>query len=87
MLVQEVLAREKAYASVGADGFFIPGLTNKALIGQVCKAVSLPVNVMTSGSAQEVRELANLGVARISLGPAPYIGLVSTIEEDASTFV
>lgn len=86
-LVQEVLAREKAYASVGADGFFIPGLTDKALIGQVCKAVSLPVNVMTSGSAQEVRELANLGVARISLGPAPYIGLVSTIEEDASAFV
>lgn len=86
-LVNEALARGKAYASVGADGFFVPGLNDKSLIKHVCEAVSLPVNVMTAGNAREVSELANLGVARISLGPSPYIGLVSTFEENASAFV
>jgi 2-methylisocitrate lyase-like PEP mutase family enzyme len=85
-LLKEALVREEAYASAGADGFFVPGLKDKALIRQVCEAASLPVNVMTAVNAQEVRELAKLGVARISLGPAPYIGLASACEKDASAF-
>ncbi len=86
-LVKEALVREKAYASAGADGFFVPGLKDKALITQVCDAVLLPLNVMTLGNAQEVRELANLGVARISLGPAPYLDFVSSFEKAARAFV
>lgn len=86
-LIEEALVREKAYASAGADGFFVPGLKEKTLIRQVCDAVLLPLNVMTLGNAQEVRELANLGVARISLGPAPYIDFVSNFEKSARAFV
>lgn len=55
-LLEEALVREKAYASAGADGFFVPGLANDALIRQVCDAAILPVNIMTT-SAQEVRRL------------------------------
>ncbi|MGP4806383.1 isocitrate lyase/PEP mutase family protein [Agrobacterium cavarae] len=82
-LVEEALLREKAYASAGADGFFVPGLIDTVLIRQVCEAATLPVNIMTT-SALEIRKFADLGVARISLGPAPYIVLMSTVEKEAN---
>ena len=44
--VGQALHRAKAYAAAGASGFFIPGLTNDALIGRICEGVTLPVNVM-----------------------------------------
>lgn len=44
--VDEALERAKAYAAAGASGFFIPGLTQEALIGRLCETVTLPVNVM-----------------------------------------
>ena len=85
-LVEEAIARAAAYAAAGADGFFVPGLKDRALIRQICDAVTLPVNVMVSGDPAQVRELAQLGVARISLGPAPYIALSATLEQNARAF-
>jgi len=49
-LMEEALVRERAYASAGADGFFVPGLTNDTLIRQVCDAATLPVNIMTTST-------------------------------------
>ncbi len=86
-LVEEAIARAAAYAAAGADGFFVPGLKDRALIRQICDAVTLPVNAMVSGDPAQVRELARLGVARISLGPAPYIALSTTLEQNARAFV
>lgn len=79
-LVEEALVREKAYAAAGADGFFVAGLTDDALIRQVCNAATMPVNLMTT-SSRDVHRLAELGVARISLGPVPYIVLISAEKE------
>ena len=83
-LLDEALAREAAYAAAGADGFFVPGLKDKDLIGKICAAATLPVNVMAAGGSQQLRDLAALGVSRISFGPAPYIGLTATLEREAS---
>jgi 2-methylisocitrate lyase-like PEP mutase family enzyme len=82
-LMDEILAREKAYKAAGADGFFIPGLSDEKLIRQICDAATLPINIMTAGGADDVSKLAELGVARISLGPAPYISLVAALERQA----
>lgn len=38
-------------------------------------------------SVQEVRRLTELGVARISLGPVPYIALMSAVEKEANAFL
>lgn len=86
-LMEEALVREKAYASAGADGFFVPGLMDRALIRQICEADILPVNIMAAGSAEEIREITLLGVARVSAGPAPYIALMSQFEEEARMFL
>ncbi|MTH78661.1 isocitrate lyase/PEP mutase family protein [Paracoccus aestuariivivens] len=86
-LLDEALAREAAYAAAGADGFFVPGLTDKALIRRICEAATLPVNVMIRGTVQDVRDMTTLGVARVSFGPAPYIGLMSALEQEARALV
>ena len=83
--VGEVLDRAKAYAAVGASGFFVPGLVDDALIGRICEGVSLPVNVMVMEGVPSNARLAERGVARISYGPIPYIRAMKELEQEAST--
>jgi 2-methylisocitrate lyase-like PEP mutase family enzyme len=81
--IGEALARAKAYAAAGASGFFVPGLVDDALIGRICESVSLPVNVMVMEGVPSNARLAELGVARISYGPIPYIRAMKALEQEA----
>src|SRR6202043_863513 len=81
--VGEALDRAKAYAAAGASGFFIPGLVDDAVIGRVSKAVTLPVNVMVMDGVPSNGRLSELGVARISYGPIPYIRAMETLGQEA----
>jgi len=83
--VGEALDRAKAYAAVGASGFFVPGLVDDALIGQICEGVSLPVNVMVMDGVPSIARLSELGVARISYGPIPYIRAMKELGQEAKT--
>jgi 2-methylisocitrate lyase-like PEP mutase family enzyme len=83
--VGEALDRAKAYAAVGASGFFVPGLVDDALIGQICEGVSLPVNVMVMDGVPSNARLSGLGVARISYGPIPYIRAMKALGQEAKT--
>jgi len=82
-MVDHALERAQAYAQAGADGFFVPGLIDPAKIARICKECPLPVNVMAS-TAMNVRELASLGVARVSYGPHPYRLAMSALQEAAA---
>jgi 2-methylisocitrate lyase-like PEP mutase family enzyme len=77
------LERAKAYEAAGASGLFIPGLQDDALIGRICKSVSFPVNVMVMDGVPSNKRLAELGVARISYGPIPYIQAMNALKENA----
>jgi 2-methylisocitrate lyase-like PEP mutase family enzyme len=81
--IGDALARAKAYAEAGASGFFVPGLQEDALIGRVCAGAGLPVNVMVMDGVPSNGRLAELGVARISYGPIPYINAMKALKEDA----
>lgn len=81
--VDEALERAEAYAAAGASGFFIPGLTEDLLIGRLCEAVTLPVNVMVMDGVPSNERLARLGVARISYGPIPYVSAMSVVQQGA----
>ena len=83
--VGEALDRAKAYAAVGASGFFIPGLVDDALIGRICEGVTLPVNVMVMDGVPSNGRLSELGVARISYGPIPYIRAMRALGHEART--
>jgi 2-methylisocitrate lyase-like PEP mutase family enzyme len=81
--IDEAVERAKAYAAAGASGFFIPGLTKSSLIERICKAVSLPLNVMVMDGVPSNERLSQLGVARISYGPIPYLKAMDSLEKAA----
>ena len=82
-VVGEALDRAKAYVFAGASGYFVPGLVDDALIGRICDGVSLPVNIMAMDGVPSNARLAELGVARISYGPIPYIHAMKALEQEA----
>jgi len=84
-LIAEAIDRAAAYAAAGADGFFVPGLTDLTLIKSVVDAVSLPVNVMMMGELSSVSEVADIGVSRASYGPGPYFNAMSDLGERYKT--
>ena len=75
----EAIVRAKAYAEAGADGFFVPGLVEFAQIEGLCRESPLPVNVMLVDGSATIAEVAGLGVARVSHGPAPYLAMMEQL--------
>ena len=70
--LDEVIRRAAAYARAGASGLFAPGLRDPEFIKKLCEHTPIPVNIMVLPDTPPPRELAKLGVARISYGPGPY---------------
>jgi 2-methylisocitrate lyase-like PEP mutase family enzyme len=68
--VQETLHRAAIYRSAGADGLFVPGLTDAAVIAQITEGTELPLNLMASPDLPKASELARLKVRRLSAGAA-----------------
>ena len=68
--LREAERRLEAYAEAGADCVYAPLLPDLAAVRRVCAAGGVPVNVLAAGPmlAHSRAELADAGVARISLG-------------------
>ena len=82
-MVALAIERAHAYAEAGADGLFVPGLSDIALIARVARASPLPVNIMVDDATPSLRALAEHGVARVSHGPRPYLVVMKALEEAA----
>ena len=54
------------------------------LIALVVQRSPLPVNIMLGSSTITRQQLADVGVARISHGPAPYALVLKHLQEAAS---
>ena len=66
----DTIARLQRYAEAGADVLYAPGLSRASDIREVVRSAGRPVNVLALADAPTVAELAELGVARISVGGA-----------------
>ena len=77
----EAVRRARAYAEAGASGFFAPGLRDAKQIEKLCELAPLPVNIMVLDDTPPTRQLAALGVARISYGPGPYRQAMNALKE------
>src|SRR5213078_420955 len=66
--LEDTIARLQAFQEAGADVLYAPGLTDLGDIRRVVSSVDRPVNVLALPSAPPVAELAQAGVARVSIG-------------------
>jgi 2-methylisocitrate lyase-like PEP mutase family enzyme len=82
--LNEAAKRAKAYADAGADGIFVPGLTDLALIEKFAQLTPLPVNIMVTQGVPEIPDLARAGVRRVSLGPWPMMAAMRVIGQAAA---
>lgn len=66
------LARLDAYQQAGADGVFVPGLTDPRGIEALVRRLEVPLNVLYAPGGPPVARLAGIGVRRVSLGSLLY---------------
>ena len=81
--VDAVLLRAGEYADAGADGIFVPGLTDPEDIRSITAGTRLPVNVLAHPSLT-VADLGALGVRRVSSGSLPYRAAVDAAVNSAT---
>ena len=66
--LDDTIARLLAYQDAGADVLFAPGLSSAEDVRRVVEAVDRPVNVLARPGLPSIAGLAELGVARVSVG-------------------
>ena len=82
-MADEAIARARAYAEAGASGFFVPGLVDQRLIARMVAECPLPINIMVTDRTPTLQQMAELGVARVSHGPRPYLQMMKALEQAA----
>lgn len=80
-------ARGNRYRDAGADGLFVPGLTDSASIGAIAAEVALPLNVMLRPDLPAATELAALGVRRLSAGSSLAESVFDRLQAGALDFL
>lgn len=83
--LDHVTERAAAYLAAGADCIFVPGPREAGLIGELCRVVSGPLNVLAVPGTPPVTELAKLGVARVSLGSWPARSVLGLLQRAAQS--
>lgn len=82
---EDTIDRLIAYRDAGADVVYAPGFVTDTNIKRLVEAVQCPVNILALPGTPPVPALAELGVARVSVGSlfawAAYGALVTAAEE------
>ena len=79
--LEEVLKRAARYRGAGADGLFVPGVTDPATIKRIVAEANLPLNVLARAALPAAPALIALGVRRLSAGS----GILQALYGKAST--
>ncbi len=79
--LDETLKRIKLYEDAGADGIFIPCITNIEDIKKVVNITSLAINVMAIPNLPSFSELQNNGIKRVSQGPFLYNDMMKKLQK------
>lgn len=66
---KETISRLKRYESAGADGIFLPCISNEQDIAEAVANTKLPLNVMVIPGLPDLARLNELRVKRVSMGP------------------
>jgi len=75
----EAVRRGNAFRAAGADSVFVPFVGDRDTIERLVKAIHAPLNILGTPNAPTLKELAALGVRRVTFGSAPMratLGLI-----------
>jgi 2-methylisocitrate lyase-like PEP mutase family enzyme len=78
------LERATSYVRAGADGVFVPGASEPAVLRELTTHIPIPVNVLVIPDLA-IGELAELGVRRVSTGSLPYRAAMHAAAEVADS--
>lgn len=76
---KETAKRLKIYSATGADGIFLPCISNESDIAEATGQSKLPVSVMCIPGLPDFEKLNELGVKRASMGPFLFRKVYSNI--------
>ncbi|MEA2690027.1 MAG: hypothetical protein QOD51_2634 [Candidatus Eremiobacteraeota bacterium] len=65
---ERTVERLHAFAEAGANGVFVPGVSDAETIGELAAASPLPLNVLAGPKVPDAAALQRLGVRRVSVG-------------------
>lgn len=77
--LETVLKRAKRYQDAGADGLFVTGVSDAAVIKHIISSTTLPVN-MVATSKLPIETLVDNGVKRISMAVLLYKATYNQLE-------
>lgn len=83
----DTIRRLQTFVEAGADVVYAPGLTDLTDIARLVVEVGVPVNVLTRPGGPTVAELADAGVARISVGGAFAFAGLAAVGDAAREFL
>lgn len=83
----EAIRRGRLYASAGADGVFVPGAADAALIGRLAEAIPAPLNILAWPGAPDAAALKALGVRRLSAGTGTFNIAFAALARAAAEFL
>jgi len=81
----EAVRRGNAFREAGADSVFVPFVGDRDTIEQLVHQIRAPVNILGTPNAPTLKELAALGVRRVTFGSAPMratLGLVRRMAKE-----
>src|SRR5258706_13396960 len=85
--VGETIERATRYREAGADGLFVPGLSEVSDIKAIAPEIKMPLNVMAVPDLASAVELKALGVSRLSSGTGIPQTIWSRVAELAKGFL
>ncbi|MFI9105699.1 isocitrate lyase/phosphoenolpyruvate mutase family protein [Streptomyces fildesensis] len=81
------LDRAAAFIEAGADGIFVPGVTDLAVVAELAKGIAAPLNILTGPGGPSVAELAGAGAARVSVGGRMAEAAYGVVRQEAREFL
>ncbi|MES2523979.1 MAG: isocitrate lyase/phosphoenolpyruvate mutase family protein [Gemmatimonadota bacterium] len=79
----ETIRRARAYVAAGADGVFVPLVTDPDTIRRLAADVGAPLNLIGGPGVPSIPELRRLGVARVSVGPGLARAVMAFVRRSA----
>jgi len=78
-VMEEAVARGRAYLDAGADCVFPFGATDEATIGALVERVPGPISILYHPGVPSPARLGELGVARVTFGPGLHLATMATL--------